>query len=59
MTIAFIDVGYTETEADGTSACAACVVIDDWADEVPAAEHLVEIKNVRDYEPGQFYARQA
>lgn len=58
MTIACIDVGYTETESGGTSARAACVVIDDWTDAVPTAEHVIEIENVRDYEPGQFYLRE-
>ena len=58
MPIACVDVGYTETESGETSACAACVVIDDWADAVPAAEHVVEIESVRGYEPGQFYLRE-
>ena len=58
MTIACIDVGYIEIGSDETSARAACVVIDDWADAVPTAEDVVEIENVRDYEPGQFYLRE-
>lgn len=58
MTIACIDVGYIETEFGETSARAACVVIDDWADAVPTAEHVIEIESVRDYEPGQFYLRE-
>ena len=58
MTIACIDVGYIETESGETSARAACVVMDHWADAVPTAEHVVAIENVRDYEPGQFYLRE-
>src|SRR6056297_3001498 len=58
MTIACIDVGYIETESGETSARAACVVINDWADAVPTAEHMIEIESVRDYEPGQFYLRE-
>lgn len=58
MTIACIDVDYIETESGGTSARAACVIIDDWADAVPTVAHLIEIESVRDYEPGQFYLRE-
>lgn len=58
MTIACVDVGYTESETDPTTAVAACVVIDDWRDSISSAEHVVRISNVRDYEPGQFYLRE-
>lgn len=58
MTIACIDVGYTETESGETSARAAGVVIDDYTDAVPTAEHVIEIRSVRGYEPGQFYLRE-
>lgn len=56
--IACIDVGYTEAESQPTTAVAACVVINDWADAVAASEHVVRIHDVRDYQPGQFYLRE-
>lgn len=58
MTIACIDVGYTESESEPTTAIAACVVITDWQDAVAASEHVVNISNVREYQPGQFYRRE-
>jgi deoxyribonuclease V len=58
MTIACIDVGYTESQPGKTSARAAGVVINDWADAAPIAEHVVDIDSVRDYQPGQFYLRE-
>jgi deoxyribonuclease V len=56
--IACIDVGYTETESQPTTAVAACVVINEWADAAPTSEHVVYINDVRDYQPGQFYLRE-
>ncbi len=58
MTIACIDVGYTESASDPTTAIAACVVIADWSDANAIAEHVICIANVRDYQPGQFYLRE-
>ncbi|MCM2371915.1 endonuclease V [Aporhodopirellula aestuarii] len=58
MTIACIDVGYTESESKPTTAIAACVVINDWRDSHSASEYTLRIRNVRDYEPGQFYRRE-
>lgn len=58
MTIACIDVGYTESESNPTTAIAACVVVNDWSDSNTIAEHVVRISDVRDYEPGQFYRRE-
>jgi deoxyribonuclease V len=57
MTIACIDVGYTERQS-GQSARSACVLIDDWADAVPAAEYVVDLATVQDYQSGQFYLRE-
>lgn len=58
MIIACIDVGYTESETDPTTAIAACAVINDWRDSDTVAEHVVRVSDVRDYEPGQFYRRE-
>ncbi|WP_442511864.1 endonuclease V [Novipirellula sp. SH528] len=58
MTIACIDVGYTDSESDPTTAIAACTAIADWKDAVAASEHVISIANVRDYQPGQFYLRE-
>ncbi len=57
MTIACIDVGYTESASDPTTAIAACVVINDWSDAAAVSEHVVDISNVHDYQPGLFYLR--
>jgi deoxyribonuclease V len=58
MTIACIDVAYTEDEAGNTSGQAACVVINDWPDARPVTEHIVTIDQVADYQPGEFYRRE-
>ncbi len=58
MTIACIDVGYTESETDPTKAIAACVVINDWSDAAPLSELAVNVDAVQDYQPGQFYLRE-
>ncbi|CAD79111.1 MAG TPA: endonuclease V [Rhodopirellula baltica] len=58
MTIACIDVGYTESETDPTTALAACVVIKDWGDATSLSELVVNVDAVQDYQPGQFYLRE-
>ncbi|WP_442510553.1 endonuclease V [Novipirellula sp. SH528] len=58
MTIACIDVGYTESETDPTTAIAACVVINDWSDAASLSELVVNVDAVEDYQPGQFYLRE-
>jgi len=58
MTIACIDVGYTRSESDPTTAIAACVVINDWSDAASFSEYVVNVDAVRDYQPGQFYLRE-
>ncbi len=47
ITIACIDVGYTESVSDATTGFAACVVINDWSDTASATEHIVNLSNVR------------
>ena len=51
--IACLDVGY-----DDTAARAACVVIKNWRDSRPTAEHVAKIHKVKDYQPGEFYRRE-
>ena len=51
--IACIDVGYSETEAR-----AACVVIGNWGDSQSTSEHIATIRDVQDYQPGEFYLRE-
>jgi len=58
MTIACIDVGYTESESKPTTAVAACVVINEWRDASPASEYMVHLPEVQDYHPGEFYRRE-
>ena len=52
--IAFTDVQY---DAD-TSARAACVVADDWADAHPRGSLTVRVAPIAAYEPGAFYKRE-
>jgi deoxyribonuclease V len=58
MTIACIDVGYTESDSKPTTAIAACVIINDWRAATSASEHVVRLSDVQDYQPGQFYRRE-
>ena len=58
MTIACIDVGYTESETNPTTAIAACAVISDWSDVTSLSELVVNVDAVEDYQPGQFYLRE-
>ena len=58
MTIACIDVGYTESESKPTRAIAACVVISDWRDAASSSEHVVHLTDVQAYQPGEFYRRE-
>ena len=58
MTIACIDVGYTDAPSQPTTAIAACVVINAWRDAVAASEHTVSISTIREYQSGQFYLRE-
>ena len=53
QTIACLDVGYTDNAAR-----AACVVISNWRDARPIAEHVAKIHEVSDYQPGEFYRRE-
>ncbi len=53
IVIAYIDVGYTNS-----SALAACVTINDWADGTPLETHAIEIPTVEEYVPGEFYKRE-
>ncbi|QDV40633.1 Endonuclease V [Stieleria neptunia] len=53
LVIACLDVGYTDTAAR-----AACVVIKNWRDARPTAEHVAKIHEVKDYQPGEFYRRE-
>ena len=58
MTIACIDVGYTESDTEPTTAIAACAVISDWSDATSLSEFVVNVDAVDDYQPGQFYLRE-
>jgi deoxyribonuclease V len=58
MSIACIDVGYTEAASGETTARAACVTIANWSDAVPSGRYVVDIKEVQPYQPGQFYRRE-
>lgn len=51
--IAIIDVGYEES-----SALAACVTINDWADTTPITTQSLAISQVAEYVPGEFYKRE-
>ncbi len=51
--IACIDVGYDED-----SARAACVCIENWRDKESHSETVACIKNIEDYQPGNFYLRE-
>ncbi len=51
--IACVDVGY-QTK----SALAACAVITDWSDCDPVTTHTLEIDQVEEYVPGEFYKRE-
>lgn len=51
--IACLDVHYPARGAH-----AACVLIERWDDEVPAATSTEEIADVAPYEPGRFYLRE-
>lgn len=53
LMIACIDVGYSESDAR-----AACVVIKAWRDSRPTAEHVAIIRDVKEYEPGEFFRRE-
>jgi deoxyribonuclease V len=51
--IACVDVNYRDT-----GAVAACVCFQHWADGTPVLESAIEIRDVKPYEPGQFYRRE-
>ena len=51
--IACVDVGY-----QGSSARAACVVINNWRDAKAAFESSVTLHDVENYQPGEFYRRE-
>ena len=51
--IACVDVGYSDAAAR-----AACVAIAHWRDGEPAASHVEIVKDVQEYQPGEFYRRE-
>ncbi len=51
--IACIDVDYRDSHA-----VAACVCFEHWDDGTPVLESAIEIRDVKPYEPGQFYRRE-
>ena len=51
--LACVDVDYR-----GQGAVAACVLFRDWADHLPAGEHVERIDEVAPYRPGEFYLRE-
>jgi deoxyribonuclease V len=53
-----IDVDYRDGQDGRTIGLAAAVVFSDWTSPTAAAEHVVQIAEVADYEPGQFYKRE-
>ena len=53
MTIALLDVFYRPNRAR-----AACVLAEHWQAEVPTSTHGIDISEVAEYEPGQFFRRE-
>jgi deoxyribonuclease V len=53
-----VDVDYRDGPDGRTSAFAAAVVFPDWVSSTSAAEHVVRIAEVAQYESGQFYKRE-
>jgi deoxyribonuclease V len=53
-----IDVDYRDGPNGRTIGLAAGIVFPDWASPTSAAEHVVQIADVADYEPGHFYKRE-
>ena len=51
--IACVDVDYRDA-----CAVAACVFFEHWNDSRPVLESAIEIRDVKPYEPGQFYRRE-
>jgi deoxyribonuclease V len=51
--IAFVDVQYA-----AESACAACVVAQDWGDTAPAGGWTTTVSPVAAYQPGEFFRRE-
>jgi deoxyribonuclease V len=51
--IACVDVDYRDA-----GAVAACVCFEHWSDSRPVLESAIEIRDVKPYEPGQFYRRE-
>ena len=51
--IACLDVGYRERQA-----LAAAVVVQHWGDDLPLLERCVEVADVPDYRPGEFFRRE-
>src|SRR3954462_13309614 len=51
--IACLDVHYWNTHAR-----AACVLLADWSDRLPAGSHLAEVNDVEPYQTGSFYLRE-
>jgi deoxyribonuclease V len=56
--IVCVDVDYRGGPDGHTSALAAAVVFPDWTSSTSAAEHVVRIAEVAEYESGQFYKRE-
>lgn len=53
--IACIDVGYDDANQ---RAHVACVTLEDWADDQPTDECVVDLDHVQPYQPGSFYKRE-
>ena len=51
--IACLDVDYKENEAQ-----IACLLFEDWKDEHPHSITTLEIRDIQEYVPGQFYKRE-
>ena len=51
--IAVLDVHYMDDQA-----AAACVVVDDWPDELPSHEAVEWMDHVEPYQPGSFFRRE-
>lgn len=58
MTIACIDVGYTDAPSQPAAAIAVCVVINAWSDAVAGSEHTATITSVGGYQSGRFFLRE-
>lgn len=51
-------IGITDVQYSQSDAVVALVVISDWTAEKPLAEYSVQISDIAEYQPGEFYKRE-